>query len=125
MAEGVYYYGPMKTVQKGFCLSILENLMKYWLGGPYLVLNSTPRVPGYIPLLNIVYKYNSRKVLEFIATEGAGSAEPGDPYLYLFPDINSNVYFLHIFLPYLLYRYLNACNEIENNNNMQKSDPAL
>ena len=61
--------------------------MKDYPGGSYLVLKSTPRVPGESPLLAIGYKYNSRKVLLFIATEGSGSTEPGDPYLSRFPDI--------------------------------------
>ena len=54
--------------------------MKDWPGGSYLVLKSTPKFPGEIPLLAIGYKYNSRTVLGFIATEGAGSTKPGDPY---------------------------------------------
>ena len=61
-------------------LAKLEKLMKDWPGGSYLVLKSTPRFPGEPPLLAIGYKYNSRKVLGFIATEGAGSNEPGDHY---------------------------------------------
>ena len=48
--------------------------------------------PGGRPLLAIGYKYNSRKVLGFIATEGYGSTEPGNTYLSRFPDIYSNVY---------------------------------
>ena len=56
-------------------------------------MKSTPRVPGERPLLSIGYKYNSRKALGFIATEGAVSTEPGDPYLSHFPDIYSNVSF--------------------------------
>ena len=60
--------------------------MKDWPGGSYLVLKSNPRFTGERPLLAIVYKYNSRKVLGFIATEEAGSTEPGDPYLSCFPD---------------------------------------
>ena len=42
--------------------------MKDFSGGLYLVLNSTPIFPGDIPLVAIEYKYNSRKVLGFIAT---------------------------------------------------------
>ena len=81
-AAGVDYCRPVKTSHKGFCLATLEKLMKDWPGGSYLVLKSTPRFPGESPLLAIGYKYNSRKVLVFIATEGAGSTEPGDIYLY-------------------------------------------
>ena len=97
-AAGVDYCGPLKTIQKGFCLATLENLMKDWRGVSYLVLKSTPRSPGERPLLAIGYKFNSRKVLGFIATKGAGSIEPGDPYLSCFPDINSNVSVCPVFV---------------------------
>ena len=53
MAEGVDYCGPVNTSHKGFCLATLENLMKYWPGGSYLVMNITPRVPDGRPLLDI------------------------------------------------------------------------
>ena len=65
--------------------------MKDCPGGSYLVINSTPRVPGVKPLTFIGYKYSYRKVLRFIATEGAGSTELGDTYLSRFPDIYSNI----------------------------------
>ena len=45
MAAGVYYYGPVKTIHKGFCLATLEKLMKYWPGESYLVMKSNPIVP--------------------------------------------------------------------------------
>ena len=122
-AAGVNYCGPVKTSHKGFCLALLENLMKDWPGGSYLVLKSTQIFPGESPLLAISYKYNSRKVLGFIATEGAGSTEPGDPYLSRFPDIYSNVSVRPIVCPHLLGRYLNACNAIDNQNRMRQSDP--
>ena len=85
--------------------------MKYLLGGSYLVMDSTPRFLGERPLLDIGYKYNSRKVQVFIATEGAGSTESGDPYLSRFPDIYYNVSVLPVFCPHLLGRYFNTCND--------------
>ena len=60
--------------------------MKYCPGGSYLVMKITPRFLDGRPLLTIGYKYNSRKVLGFIATDGSLSTEPGDPYLSRFPD---------------------------------------
>ena len=51
-----------------FFLDTLDKLTKDWPGGSYLVLKSTPRFLGEIPLLAIGYKYSSRKVLGFIAT---------------------------------------------------------
>ena len=87
MAEGVDYFGLVKTSHKGFCLATLDKLMKEWPGGSYLAMKSTPRVSGGRPLLAIGYKYNSRKVLGFIAIEGSGSTEPDNPYLSRFHDI--------------------------------------
>ena len=56
MVAGVNYCRPLNTRHKGFYLSTLEKLMKDWPGGSYLVINSTTRVPGGIPLLYIGYK---------------------------------------------------------------------
>ena len=53
MTEGVDYCGPVKMSHKGFCLATLEKLMKHWPVGSYLVLNSTLRVPGGIPRMDI------------------------------------------------------------------------
>ena len=122
---GVNYCRPAKTIHKGFCLATLEKLMKNWPGGSYIVLKSTPRFPGERPLLAIGYKYNSRKVPGFIATEGDGTTEPGDPYLSRFPDIYSNVSVCPVVRPHLLGRYFNACNAIDNHNRMRQSDLSL
>ena len=112
MAAEVDYYGPVKTSHNIFCLETLKHLMKDCLGGSYLVIKITPRVPSGIPLLSIEYKYNSRNVLTFIYTEGGGSTAPYDPYLSRFPDIYSNVSVCPIIFPRLIGRYFNACNAI-------------
>ena len=88
-------------------------------------MKSTQRVPGGKPILAIGYKYNYRKILGFIATEGYGSTEPGDTYLSLFPEIYSNVSVCPVICTHLLGRYLNACNAIENCNRMRQFDKAL
>ena len=56
MAEGVYYFRPVKMSHNGFCLATLGKLMKDWMLGSYLVLNSTPIVLGDRPLMAIGYK---------------------------------------------------------------------
>ena len=83
-----------------------------WPGGYRLAMKSTPRVPDDRPLMVIGYKYNSRKVLEFLATEGAGSND----------RIVSILLFVH---PHMLCRHFNAFNKIDNNNRMRQSDPEL
>ena len=65
-----------------------------------------------------------RKVLVFISTDGAGSTEPGDPYLSRLPDIYYNVSVIPIVCPHFIGRYLNACNEIDNHNRMWHYDLA-
>ena len=50
---GVDYCRLVKTSHKGFCLDILEKLMKYFSGGSYLVMNISPRVQGGRPLMAI------------------------------------------------------------------------
>ena len=75
-------------------------------------MNSTPIVPGYILLMYVGYKYSSRKFLLFIATGGSGSTEPGDPYLYRFPDNCHNVYICPVIYPLFIGRYFNDFNSI-------------
>ena len=53
MAKGVDYCGPVKTIHKGFCLSILEKLTEDWPVGSYLFMESTPIFPGGITLITI------------------------------------------------------------------------
>ena len=60
--------GMVKTDTKGLCKDTVENLTKDWMGGSYLVLNTHSMVPGDRILIAIGYKYNTRKVLSFIAT---------------------------------------------------------
>ena len=74
----------------------------------------TPRVLVEIPIPDIGYKYNSRKVLGFIATDGARSTEPGDTYLCHIPDIYSNAYVRPVVCPHFLGSYFNACSAIDN-----------
>ena len=93
MAEGLDYCGPVKMGHKIFCLYTFKKFMKECLGGYYLVINSTTIVTCGRQLMDIGYKYNSRKVLGFIAIEGGGRTEPGDPHLYPLPD-NYYIFFI-------------------------------
>ena len=70
---------------------MLEKSIKQWTGRSHIVMSITPRVTGDRPIMAIGYKYNHWKFLEFIATEEDGSTDPGDPYLYFFPENYSKV----------------------------------
>ena len=63
-------------------------------------------------LIYIGYKYNFRKVLGFITTEGGGITEPGDTYLSHFPYMYSNVSVPPVIFPHLIVRYFNDYNEM-------------
>ena len=121
MDEGVDFYGPVKTSHKVFCLSTLEKFMKDQSRGSYPVMKSTPRFPGGRTLMDIGYKYNYRKFLGYISTEGVGSTEPCDPYLSRFPYIYSNVSVRPVVCTRLLGRHFNAYNAIDNQNSMLQS----
>ena len=56
MDAGADYCEPVKTSHNGLCLATLEKLIKDWQGELYLVMNSTPPVPGEKKLLAIGYK---------------------------------------------------------------------
>ena len=99
--------------------------MKECTGGSYLVMEITKLVTSDKPLIDIGYQYNYRKFPGFIATEGAGSTEPGDPYLSCFSDIYSNVSVRPVSHTYFLGGNFNACNSIDNHNSMWQSDLAI
>ena len=62
----------VKKNTKIFCKKTIEKLKNYWPGGSHLVLRSKPVVPGDRPLIDIGYKYNTRKVLYFISADNIG-----------------------------------------------------
>ena len=72
----------------GYIIKVYEIVVG---GGSYLVIKISPIVTGDILLVAIGYKYKFRKFLRFISTEGAGSTEPGDTYLFCYPDNYPNV----------------------------------
>ena len=76
--------------------------MKEWLGGYHVVLKSAKKVHVDRPILAIVYKNIYHKFLVFIALKGAGSTEPGFPYLYHL----SNNYSIFLFTPLFLLTWL-------------------
>ena len=125
ITEGLNYCETANKSNKVFFLATFEKFMKEWTGGYRIVIKSTPIITGYIPLMSIGYKYNYRKVLGIITTEGYGSTETGDPYLYHFSESYSNVSILPVFKPLVIGRGLNSCNEIFHHNSMQHSDTAL
>ena len=79
--------------------------MKYWPGRSHIVMKSTPKVTGDIPLLAIRYKYRYQKVLGFINTKGAVSTETGVPYFSHYPENYSHVSIFPVLFTHVIDRY--------------------
>ena len=82
-------------------------------------------VPGDRPLMAIVYKYISKKVLGFIATEGARSNELVVTYLSCSPENYSSVSIFPVLCHHVIGNYFSACNAIDNHNRTWQPDLAL
>ena len=80
MEVGSDLIGMVKINTKIFYKETIEKLTTDWPGDSYFVLRSKPMVPGARPLIDIGYKYNTRKVLYFIVTDKPGRKNAGLTY---------------------------------------------
>ena len=81
-------------------------------------------VPGDRPLIDIVYKYNARKVLYFIVIDNAGSTHSGLQYLSKYPEQFTNVSIRPVALPLVMSKFFGAVNEVESHKKPRHSDLA-
>ena len=77
MQVGAEKIGMVKNNKKGLGKYVIDNPTNYFPVDYYLILKRNPMVPKDMPPIAIVYKYNSYKVLSFVATEGKGSTKYG------------------------------------------------
>jgi hypothetical protein len=121
--RGHSFVGPIKTNHKNFPRAALEARMAGWSGGTWLVLEGT--TSSGTPLLAIGYKYNSRKVLTFVATKEAGSTLPGKPYRARYPDQFGNVVARYVPRPDILAKYFENSNAVDKHNQTRQFDLGL
>jgi hypothetical protein len=97
----------------------LEEKMKQWPSGSYLVMEMTCPGSG-ICFYAIGYKYNARKVLCFIITVNAGSTIPtkDSSYTTRFPDNHGNGFQRRVVRPGILGIYFCHSNIIDVLNQM-------
>jgi predicted GTPase len=76
--SGHEWIGVVKTSHSLFPKKALEDKLKTWLDGMNLTLEAT--TSKGVRLIAVGYKYNSSKVLCFVATKNVGSTIAGDPY---------------------------------------------
>ena len=92
----------------------IEEIMKPFPGGTHMVMES--QNDNGSKIYAIGYKYSSKNVLCFIATEGCGSTKPGIPYEARWTDRHGNVQSRNIPRPYIVSQYFCLCNAIDCHN---------
>lgn len=97
--------------------------MAGWSGGMSMVMEGT--TASGVQLLAIGYKYNSRKVLSFVATKASGSTTPGTPYRAKFADNWGNVMTRLVPRPDIISQYFQISNAVDTHNQARQSDLGL
>ena len=116
------FLGPIKTAHRHFPKAYLESSMKEWPPGSHLVMETRVRDHKYYAM---GYKYNMKKVLCFIATEGAGHTGDGDPYEAKWLDSNGRMASRKISRPHMLSEYFKYSNQIDKHNHARQSQLAI
>ena len=118
-SRGFHYVGQVKTTHKHFPKTWLEEKMKDMGAGTWLCLRAV--TPGdNVPLIAVGYKYNKKKVLHFIMTEGAGSTHGGVPYLCQFRNKNGTVVKKKIPRPDFISKYFACANTVDVHNQIRQ-----
>jgi len=112
--SGHEWIGVVKTSHSLYPKKDLENVLKTWPGGMNLAVEA-PTTKG-VQLIAVGYKYNSSKVLCFVATKNAGSTVPGNPYRAQFLDDNDNLISWPVDRPELISTYFQWSNGIDKHN---------
>jgi hypothetical protein len=76
-------------------------------------------------ILTIGYKYNSKRVLKFVATTDASSTKSGKPYDMRFTDAYSNVCVRKVQRPVIISTFFNDSNCADSHNHMCQYELAL
>jgi len=127
-AEAIYesgheWIGIVKTSHSFFPKQDLETALKTWPGGMNLSLEAT--TSKGVKLIAVGYKYNSSKVLCFVATKNAGSTTPGDPYRARFLDDHDNLISRPVDRPELISKYFQRSNGIDKHNQARQFELRL
>ncbi len=111
---GHEWIGIVKTFHSLFPKKELEDKMKNWPGGMSLLMEAT--TSKGVKLLAIGYKYNSSKVLCFVATKNSGSTVLGEPYRARFADDYDNLLSRPVDCPEIISTYFQKSNGKDKHN---------
>ena len=109
----------VKMNKTGFPKSEIQEVLQDAPGGTSIVLKAT-EPKSKCKLIAIGYKYNSKKVLHFIASEGAGSTTPGKPYLMRYPDEYGNVTYCEVPRPEIISKFFKQSNCVDVHNQLRQ-----
>jgi hypothetical protein len=121
--SGHEWIGVVKTSHSLFPKKELEDKMKNWPGGMSLIMEAT--TSKGVKLLAIGYKYNSSKVLCFVATKNAGSTMLGEPYRARFADDYDNLLSRPVDRPEIISTYFQKSNGIDKHNQARQFELRL
>ena len=114
----------VKTAHSRFPKKFLETTMKSYPGGTWITMRGKCGRTE-VELVAIGYKYNSKKVLCFVTTVGAGSTEKGRPYKMKYNDNFGNVCYRDVPRPVVVSRLFENSNCVDVNNQMRQHNLAL
>ncbi len=124
---GCRFKGLVKTAHAGFPKDYLEDTMKNFPGGFHMVLKAPVDndEPEGEQMYAIGYKYSSRKVLCFIASENTGTTLPGKGYEARWTDRHQNTHCRKIDRPRVVSTYFERSNCIDIHNQVRQAELAL
>ncbi len=109
----------VKTNSSGYPKKEIHSILKNCPGGTSVVLETTdPQTK--LKLIAVGYKYNSKKVLFFIASERAGSTVNGKPYEMKYQDCYGNIAYRNIPRPEMISQYFEDSNCIDVHNQLRQ-----
>ena len=117
--RGVHFIAGVKTGHKLFPKLYLEAMLDPLPGGSKLAMSMT--LDG-VDLVAVGYKYNSKKVLFFIMTRGAGSTANGSSYFARFQDQHGNVTGRDVDRPAAISRYFEYSPVVDNHNQIRQHE---
>ena len=96
----------------------LEEVLNDAPGGVSMILSGTHS--SGLHLIAIGYKYNSKTVLCFICTEGAGSTAEGKPYEMKWTDECGNINVRNVPRPQIISQFFANCNGVDIHNHLRQ-----
>jgi hypothetical protein len=121
--QGIHTVLQIKTGHALFPEKFLDEELAEAPGGFWITMAG--KGPRGTSLLAIGYKYNSRRVLKFVATTDAGSKKAGTPYYMRFTDAYINVYVRKVQRPTIISTFFNDSNCVDSHNHVRQYELAL